>query len=233
MIRMKREKGIMLPYEYNYYLSIGIYSKLSEYQERIKKLHDKNQPGIHTFSNIISHDVKRGVNGLNISNGFFVMRTIDMTLSAYFRLGLAVDPLIRINDVIYRVNRIVSLKEPDIKEGELKFKSLSPILIRDFDLKKKYVDAPERVEDNLNKGALWILRNFFGLSDDETRDFHICTSNLKRKTVRISNSKAKEAITTAYEMTGEIKGSERAIRALYYRGLGSKPSLGLGCWEVI
>ncbi|MGP6206922.1 CRISPR-associated endoribonuclease Cas6 [Cuniculiplasma sp. SKW3] len=233
LIRIKREKGVIIPYEYNYYLSIGIYSKLLTYQEKIKKLHVKSQPGLHTFSNIISRNVKGGINGLDINNGFFIVRTIDNSLSAYLRLGLSIDPSIRINDVSYEVTKVISLPEPMLGEGKVKFKSLSPILIRNFENKNEYVDISEDVEINLNKSAVWILKNLFEISEEEIKNFHIYLSSSKRKTVKISNSKTKESITTAYELRGEIEGSEKAMKALYYRGLGSKPSLGLGCWEVI
>ena len=55
----------------------------------------------------------------------------------------------------------------------------------------------------------------------------------KKKTVKISNSKNKESITTAFQIKGKIFGSDEALSILYYKGLGSKTSLGLGCWRQL
>lgn len=232
MIHMKRSKGVIIPFEYNYYLSIGIYSKLKEYQEKVRILHSKNQPGIHTFSNIISKEALTGENGLDIKDGFFIIRSLDSRLPLYLRLGISEDPFLRIGDVIYEVSRADNITPPDLTKGEYNFKSLSPILVRDFNDKKQFVNRSENIEKNLTLSSLWTLKNLFQLMDDEVGDFKIQVDSAKRKTVKISNTKTKESITTAYQVRGKISGSEKALQILYYRGLGSKVSLGLGCWEV-
>ena len=76
LVSIERLKGEEIPFLYNYYLAISVYSKLDIYQQNIKKLHNKNQVGIHTISNIISRKTRLLENGLDIPEGFFIIRSM-------------------------------------------------------------------------------------------------------------------------------------------------------------
>ena len=63
-------------------------------------------------------------------------------------------------------------------------------------------------------------------------EFEIIVKAFRAKTIKISNNKKKESITKAFFIEGQISGTPESIAILYYKGLGSKTSLGLGCWRV-
>ncbi len=232
LVNIKRSKGVIIPYEYNYYLSISLYSKLRLYQENIKKLHTKTQPGMHTFSNIISKASKGGVNGLDINEGFFIFRSVDPSLNMYLRLGLSIDPIIRIGDVSYLVSSAKSISDKLLDQEEVNFKSLSPVLVRNFKERNIFLNFPDDLETNLNLVSKWVLKETYNFSENDLDSLRIIITSAKRRTVKISNSKNKESITTAFQLKGSIRGTPEALKVLYYKGIGSKTSLGLGCWEV-
>ncbi len=236
MVKIKRSEGKIIPFEYNYYLSIAVYSKLKLYENEVKLLHSSKQPGFHTISNIIPRKPIKsgyGINGVDIPEGFFIVRSLDKLLTLYLRLGITIEPEVRIGDVIYSVTGVNSLQEPSWNKEELKFKTLSPVIIRNFSDKKLFVDTPDQVEDNLNLVTRWGLKQYYGFREENLRTFKINLTKIKKKTVKISNSKKKESITSGFEFVGNISGPIESLKTLYYKGFGSKTSLGLGCWEVV
>ncbi len=218
----------MIPYEYNYYLALSFYSKLSIYQERVRLLHTPSSFSIFTFSNIISRKVLSGLNGLEITKGFIIFRTLDDRLLEHLKLGLAFDPDIRITETIFRVKSLKETEQVQLKD-DLGFRTLSPVLVRDFRNKEKYVTDPKEIEENINMTTQWFMKNKIGIQEPNIK-IEILTSH--RKTCRISSNAGKNSITTCFNLTGTIKGNPSEIQLLYYRGLGSKTGLGLGCWEV-
>lgn len=233
IVSIERSDGKIIPFEYNYYLSMSVYSKLEIYQQEIKKLHQKNQQGIHTISNIISKDPKHGVNGLDIQKGFFILRSIDNRIGPYFRLGLSFDPHIRIVNTVYEVKSVKDSLGRLNGRGRVKFKTLSPVLVRDFGNRKLFVTDSDKVEQNLNLVTKWSLKNQFGISESVIEDISINLLEEHPRTVRVSSGIQKESKTRAFDLTGEIIGNPGILEVLYHRGLGSKTGLGLGCWETL
>lgn len=233
VVFIERTSGKVIPFEYNYFLAISIYSKLKLYQEEVKPLHQKNQPGIHTISNIISKVAKHSINGLDIAKGFFILRSVDNRIGTYFRLAASIDPNLKIVDSVYRITAIKNANTRLHASNEISFRSLSPILVRNFKDKKLYVADPEEVESNLNLVTKWTLGKQFGLGDEAMDNFSIRVQEVHSKTIRISAGPRNHCITRAFDISGEIRGTPAAIELLYHRGLGSKPGLGLGCWEVV
>lgn len=232
IIFIERSEGRFIPFEYNYYLALSIYTKLKLYQDEVRKLHDKTQPGIHTFSNIISKKVNFGDNGLDIKNGFLILRSIDNRIGSYLRLGIASDPYLKIVDAAYKVKSINNSQGKLNGKHKVDFKTLSPVLVRDFQNKRIFVNDPSLVEENLNKVTKWTLLNQFNLNKDLIDGIHIEIKKSHSKTVRVSSTPKKESITRAFDLSGTIYGDPGALEVLYYRGLGSKTGLGLGCWEA-
>jgi len=236
LVKLKRIQGTIIPYDYNYYLSISIYSKLRLYENDVKILHTSKQPGIHTISNLISRNARKvgnEVGGLDIPDGFFIFRSLDDSLTTYLRLGIAMDPTIRIGEVTYSVTSVSKPMEVQWDKEEVGFKSLSPVIVRNFSKRKLYINNEESVEENLNLVTLKSLHEYYGISEGNLKNFKIQISTVRKKTVRISNSKNKESITTAFQLSGKIIGPPEVLKVLYFKGLGSKTSLGLGCWEVV
>lgn len=233
VIFIERSEGRIIPFEYNYYLALSVYTKLDLFQQEIKKLHQKNQPGIHTFSNIITNKVEVGDNGLDIRNGFFILRSIDNRIGTYLRLGIASDPNLKIANTVYKVKSVNNSPGKLNGRSEVNFKTISPVLIRDFHNKKMFVTKPDLIEENLNLVTNWGLLNQFGLSKSSNGVIKIKITKSHSKTVRVSSSPKKESITRAFDLSGSISGDPGALEVLYHRGLGSKTGLGLGCWEAL
>ncbi|GGM75374.1 CRISPR-associated endoribonuclease Cas6 [Thermogymnomonas acidicola] len=225
---MERTSGKMIPYEYNYYLAMSLYSRLGIYQQKVRPLHVPSSFSVFTFSNIISRDVSTGINGLKIDRGFLVFRTLDDRLLEYLKLGLALNPVLKIADTSFTVKSVKEVEQNEM-QGELEFRTLSPVLIRDFSDGRKYVVDPDRIEENLNLTTEWFLKNKLGVQEPRVK-IEIFKSH--RKTARISSNAGKNSITTCFNLAGKITGNPSDILLLYYRGLGSKTGLGLGCWEV-
>jgi|GEM_PF-1317469 CRISPR-associated endoribonuclease Cas6 len=228
-IIMKRIEGLIIPFDYNYYLSLNFYEKLSLYDKNIRKLHYKDSFSLHTFSNFISNNQKSGLNGLDIPNGFIIFRSLDKRLIDYLRLGLSINPLIRIINTKYVVTIVKDWKELGDVE-KLNFRTLSPVLVRDFNSKNKYVDVPELVEKNLLAITNWQLSNLFKIQNP---NLDIKLKNIRRKTVRISSRPESISKTVGFEFEGTMTGDPSALKVIYYRGLGSKTGLGLGLIEVV
>ncbi|QRF75592.1 CRISPR-associated endoribonuclease Cas6 [Thermoplasmatales archaeon] len=233
IISIERSDQNSIPFEYNYYLAISVYSKLKLYQEEIKTLHKWNQPGIHTISNIIARSASHRNNGLDISRGFFILRSIDKRMGSYFRLGLSIDPYLRIGSARYIVKSVTDSDGRLRGRGNVGFKTLSPVLIRNFQNKKMFVAKHGEIEENLNQVMKWTLKNQFGIAESNLSDLFIKVTEAHSKTIRISSGPAKESMTRGYDITGNISGDPGVLEVIYHRGLGSKTGLGLGCWEAI
>jgi CRISPR-associated endoribonuclease Cas6 len=225
---LKRIDGKIIPYEYNYYFAINFYEKLFLYNNLIRKIHDPESYSLHTFSNIISKKVNSGLNGLDIPEGFIIFRSLDSRLINYLRLGLSLNPVIKIINTKYIATKIYNWKELDDK-NEFYFRTLSPVVVKDFNSGKLYVEDPIEVENNLLKVTLWQLENLFNIKNSE---LDIKINNVKRKSVRISSKPNGISKTVGFELEGKIKGDPNALKVIYYRGLGSKTGLGLGMIEV-
>ncbi|PYB67557.1 CRISPR-associated endoribonuclease Cas6 [Thermoplasma sp. Kam2015] len=228
IIKIEKSSGMMIPYEYNYYIALSIYSKLNQYQNKIRPLHIPASFSVFTFSNIISRKVLTGINGLKIDRGFIIFRTLDDTLLDYLKLGLALDPTIRITETTFSVKSVKEINSISFPE-EVKFRTLSPALVRDFKNAKLYVSDPRYIEENINNTTTWFLKHKLGISNPS---LSIEIETYDRKTVRISSNAGKNSITTSFNLTGRLRGNPDEISMIYYRGIGSKTGLGLGCWEV-
>lgn len=228
ILNIKRVSGNVIPYEYNYYVALAFYTKLNRYNTEVRKLHDRDNISIHTFSNIISQSFKFGTNGISLDDGFIIFRSIDKRMESHLRLAIAEDPHLRICDATYLVRSIKNTEKPKPKDS-YKFRTLSPVVVRDFESRTKYVDSTEDLELNLRKSMTWVLENKLMHSPDK---LDIKIFNGKRKTVRISSQNKKEAITSGFNLTGSIEADPLTFELLYHKGLGSKTGLGLGCFEV-
>ncbi|WP_175266854.1 CRISPR-associated endoribonuclease Cas6 [Acidiplasma cupricumulans] len=206
--------------------------KLLLYQNNIRKLHSSSQIGLYTFSNIITtKGFNYGANGLDIPQGYIIFRSIDDALISYLRLGILENPIIEIKGTSYKIESVKSVNNNlDLNRNDIEFKSISPVLVRNFKDKKLYLSNEGEVSDNLNLLAYHQLKNYFGIPNPKVTFEDL---KVQKKTIRISSNGKKESITTGFNLHGRIRGTPDALSLLYYRGLGSKTSLGLGCWEEI
>lgn len=229
IINIERINGKTIPFAYNYYLATSFYLKLNLYQRDVRVLHSSYQVGMHTFSNIIPSNVKVENNGLNIESGKIVFRSFDPRIDSYLRLGLAEDPFIRILNTTFKVTSIYTGKEISFNSNKIDFKSLSPVLVKDWDKKNRFISDPEDLKDNLERLVVWSLEKKFLMKDPYV---NINIKETKPKTVRLTSSKDNEVLTRGFNIKGSIETDIESLKIIYYRGLGSKTSLGLGCIEV-
>lgn len=228
ILKIRRVSGNVIPYEYNYYLALAFYSKLDKYNNEVRTIHDRSSISFHTFSNIISESVKYGINGLSLDRGFIIFRSIDKRMENYLRLAIAEDSHLRICDTTYVVQSIISTEKPKLRNS-YEFRTLSPVVVRNFESRTKYVDSIDDLGSNLKKNITWVLEKKLMHTPDRI-EIEIKTG--KRKTVRISSQNKKEAITSGFNLTGSIEADPLTFDLLYHKGLGSKTGLGLGCIEV-
>lgn len=228
ILTLKRVSGNVIPYEYNFYLALAFYSKLEAYSKDIRKLHERNSISIHTFSNIITTSAKSGLNGLSIDSGFVIFRSLDKRMESYLRLSISNDQFLRICDTTYMVKSIKSVPSPEWG-NTLEFRTLSPVIVREFDSRTRYVDSFDELRANLERNLHWVLEKKLLHVPDH---LELEIKQGKRKTVRISSQNKKESITTGFNITGTLKTDRLTFNLLYHKGLGSKTGLGLGCFEV-
>ena len=231
-LNIKRISGKIIPFEYNYFIGSAIYRKLLLYEHEVMPLHNISQIGVYTFSNIINpiKKVSYGDNGIDIDSGYIIFRTLDDKIISYLRLAILEDPVLKIKDVDYRITRVETLDGVTFNSDTIKFKTLSPVLVRDFIRKNLYVSKENEVPGNLKLVLEHQMAQFFGITNPL---FTLDEIKTHRKTIRISNNGKKESITTGFNISGVMKTTSEVANILYYKGLGSKTSLGLGCWKVM
>jgi CRISPR-associated endoribonuclease Cas6 len=226
LLRIKNLNGSLLPYEHNYNLSIAIYNKLQYYQDSIRKLHTKEFQDIHTISTIIPQEPNFGTDGISFQKGFFIVRSYYDDIIDHLRLAISLDGTLRVGDLHLEVTGIKDTVAPKFESGYVKFRTLSPVLVRDFEDRSTFRTHADDVPDNLSHSMAWSYTSFTSQSSDNPE---ITISSLKRKTVRVSKT---GTVLGAVVLRGSIKGDPELLQFSYYKGLGSKTGLGLGCWEV-
>lgn len=226
LLKIKNVNGSLLPYEHNYTLSIAIYGKLQYYQEEIRKLHAKDVQDVHTISSIIPKEPGFNSSGIKFERGIVVVRSYYDDLIDHLRLALSLDGTIRVGPLDLEVTGIKDTFEPDFKKGTVNFRTLSPVLVRDHNDKKTFRTHLDDVPENLAESMVWAYSSFTSEAAEKPA---IRLSNLKRKTVRVSKS---GTVLGAVTLRGSIEANPDLLQFSYYKGLGSKTGLGLGCWEV-
>ncbi|MGC8981724.1 MAG: CRISPR-associated endoribonuclease Cas6 [Thermoplasmata archaeon] len=229
-IYIKKYKGDGIPFEYNYYLAINFYGKLEIYNNKIRKIHTPESYSIHTFSNIITKNFKFDDKNLFIEDGIIIFRSLDARLIEYLKLGFAISSDIKLFQTLFKVEKIKQNDDIFLNKFPVKFKTLSPVVVRDFENPKYYVDSEDRLIESLKFQIKYFSNKYFNY---QPKKLEINLIDIKRKTVRISSSENKESITTGFNLKGEIDTDINTFKLIYYRGLGSKTGLGLGCIEVI
>jgi CRISPR-associated endoribonuclease Cas6 len=226
LLRVKNTDNSLLPYEHNYTLSIAIYNKLQYYQDSVRKLHTKEIQDIHTISTIIPQNPQYETAGINFQKGFFILRSNYDDIIDHLRLAISLDGTLKVGDLYLEVTGIKDTDEPSFDSGDINFRTLSPVLVRDQEDRKTFRTHTDDVPENLSLSMSWSFSSFTSKSVEKPT---LTITSLKRKTVRVSKS---GTILGAVVLRGSIQGDPDLLRFSYYKGLGSKTGLGLGCWEV-
>lgn len=226
LISIKNLNNALLSYEHNYTLAIAIYNKLEYYPNPIRKLHTKEFQDIHTISTIIPQEPDFKADGIGFQRGFFIVRSYYDDIIEYLRLAISLDGTLRVGDLDLEVTRIKETTAPNFQSGFVNFRTLSPVLVRDSEDRNTFRTHNDDVPDNLSRSMVW---SYVSLTSRSAESPEITITSLKRKTARVSKS---GTVLGAVVLRGSIKGDPDLLQFSYYKGIGSKTGLGLGCWEV-
>lgn len=227
LLKIRNSNGLLLPYEHNYKLATAIYDKLRYYQESVRELHRKDFQDIHTISSIIPHNSQYHSTGIKFDKGLFVVRSYYDDVIDHLRLAISLDEKIRIGELELVITRIQDTLKPEFNKGKVNFKTISPVLVRDQADRKTFRTHLDDVPENLAHSMVW---SYDSITSNQAGTPSVNITNLKRKTVRVSNDGSTLA---AVLLTGSIIGDSELLQFSYFKGLGSKTGLGLGCWEVL
>ncbi|MFA6949533.1 MAG: CRISPR-associated endoribonuclease Cas6 [Lentimicrobiaceae bacterium] len=247
----KRERGNILPFNYQYELSSWIYKVLNEGDPIFSAwLHSqgyktKEKPfRLFTFSNLLIESYKPNNDRMIINTGQadLIISFLPTEAISPFILGLFKDRHLVIGDkqsqVAFNVTAVESLP-PITFMKEMTFKTISPLFVDDIDHEtghKNYLSPESSNYSNLiHNNLLEKYRAFYKQDPDdawpETKIEVIGTSKSKKITIKAGTDQSTEL--KAYLFTFHIKGCKELLEVGYYGGFGRENSQGFGCVEEI
>jgi len=227
ILLFKSPEKQLIPFEHNYYTGIAIQQKYNRllYNEKIEK-HSRIQSN-YTISSIIPKKPEINKNGIYTDRFFIVLRSIDDNFIKYIKAAFAIYPEFRINNSIFNIYKIEDTEKIKFKDNT-KFKAISPFLIRYKNIHKNFVTKKENIPENMKAWIIDTYKKFTGLEIKE--DFDIKIDNVKVKSIMASNNVRLRGVL----LSGEFINLKSDVQELfYYKGIGSKTGLGLGCWGVL
>lgn len=247
----KRERGNIIPLNYQYELSSWIYKVLNEgdpifsawLHSQGYKTHDRPFR-LFTFSNLFieSFRINKDRMSINSDKTSLIISFLPNEAITPFILGLFKDRHLVIGDkqsqVAFNVTAVESLPPITFRE-EMTFKTISPLFVDDIDHEtghKNYL-SPESSNYStlIHNNLLEKYRAFYKRDPDdawpETKIEVIGTSKSKKITIKAGTDQSTEL--KAYLFTFHIKGSKELLEVGYYGGFGRENSQGFGCVEEI
>ena len=247
-LHLEREKGMFVPYNYQYQLQSAIYAIISKSsREYSSVLHDKgfDHTGkplkLFTFSRLIMNHYKKS------KYGFTDVREMELYFSTQVEksfehvvLGIFSDQVIDLNfETRNRLNisNVETLKEPEYR-GEMKFSCLSPITVSVMNERGKhyldYMNPEERegfviaIYNNLKRKYAEIYNREY--ERDDNFEFSFDALYIARKQGRISKLLSfKDGLKIrAMEAPFKIIAAKELIEIGYTCGFGELNSAGFG-----
>jgi CRISPR-associated endoribonuclease Cas6 len=136
-----------------------------------------------------------------------------------------------------------ALPPPEIKDGTLEVKTMSPIHLKDKN--RKPLLPPAVGEENFfkkleefNREFNEIQRRIFEALNLPYGEVFILPKNWKKKVIKISFGRVKKEHNreylniTAFDGEFILKGNEEVLKALYFKGLGQRTAEGFGMVSV-
>jgi CRISPR-associated endoribonuclease Cas6 len=243
------QEKVSLPKSYNHILQGFIYRHLLDPVLR-KFLHnqgftyEKRKFKLFTFSRLLGK--------FNcLEDGFEFIPPVELIISSPKNeiLQSLVEGFFKKEEILLDKNRVfiesISLMPKINFDKEVIIKMLSPVTVystlqKSDGSKKTYYYSP--FEEEFNKMIRENLRkkyeaNFLEKPDDF--DFEISPFKVKPQDEKIiiydkkSKSQSKPTVIKAWMGLYKLKGEPNLIQLSYDCGLGSKNSLGFGCWDVV
>ncbi|MDR2966964.1 MAG: CRISPR-associated endoribonuclease Cas6 [Methanobacteriaceae archaeon] len=237
-IKLESKKHLHIPFNYNHILSSVIYNKIADLN-LANELHSSTSFKFFTFSQINIQERKMVKSGFISKNGVisFQIASPNEYLIKSLVEGYLEDLQVNFKGQNLFVEKIELLPIPKF-ENEMKFKTISPIIIRT----KKEIDGDLKTWDlnpsdpsfyiNLEKN---LVKKYNKLYDKEIATDNIkITSEMKFvKGKRIAIKKGNiKTYNKAFMMDIAIKGDKNLIKFGYDCGLGEKNSLGFGMIDL-
>ena len=232
-INLKSKNNFKVPFDYNHILSSIIYNKIQDL-DLAHELHTSNSFKYFNFSQLNIPNRKIVKDGIIAKNGkinFYLSSPNDLLIKNLVN-GFVNDLEVKFQNEKLIVEKIEALRTPDFKEKS-KFKTLSPIIIRDtqeIDGKVKRIDlAPsdkffKAIETNLIKK--YCKFNNLESTNKEINAYSEMAS-VKRKRITIPKG-PNTTYHRAYMMDLILEGDINLIEFAYDVGLGEKNSMGFG-----
>jgi CRISPR-associated endoribonuclease Cas6 len=245
-INLSSKDNIILPKSYNHQVQSFIYKHLDA---DFNNLHNegytyhKREFKLFTFSKVRTQDksfkpyIKD--NHINLGKRICVyVSSIDDSFIENLSKNLLTNREIILNNNRLKLHSIFP-EDPDrtdkiIKRGEIKVKTISPVVIYSTDSQKKRIyhspfddDYSIRVKNNLiNK-----YKAYNGVDEVNGLDFEIKVS--KGHPIKSIAEMFKNTYIQGYYGSFMLSGSEELLRLAYYCGIGSKNSQGFGFLNVL
>ncbi|MCD6116539.1 CRISPR-associated endoribonuclease Cas6 [bacterium] len=254
------DSGIVIPYNYQYYLSSALYRILSRSSNTYSEfLHQKGYLGpdgrlrkLFTFSKLFFNKrISKNRFGYKCDSGceiwLFVSSPMLHDFVQHFVTGLFEDQVIRIDKTLLNVYQVESVAGPEFFD-EMKFICLSPVVIKSVILtstgKKIYYYRP--LDDGLSEAVRLSAINKYRTvnnqyPENENLEFIVDKNYIKKrggqehvaKLVTVKERTREETKIKGFEVPFTLRGSIELIKNIYECGIGDQCSMGFGCVEVV
>lgn len=246
---ISKERGTVLPINYQYELSSWIYKVLNEgdpvfsewLHENGYKTNDKPFK-LFTFSNLIIPLYKVDNDRINILSDKITLIISFLPDEAIepFILGLFKDRRLIVGDkksqVAFEISQVTGLP-PLSFERKMIFRTISPIFVDEYDLQRdssKHLSPEDKNYSNIiHNNLIEKYRAFYNKEPDlawPVTKIKVL-GNPKSKMVEIKTGTAQVTKIRAFNFKFEIEGSKELIEVGYFGGFGRLGSQGFGCVE--
>ncbi|MCM8796141.1 MAG: CRISPR-associated endoribonuclease Cas6, partial [Candidatus Omnitrophica bacterium] len=243
-ISLNSQEKINLPKSYNHILQGLIYKLLDptlrKFLHNCGYQYEKRKFKLFTFSRLIGKfkDLNTGFQFI-CPIKFFISSPKDEILQSLAEGFLRKEKLFLADNEVF-IESISVMPKPSFSK-EVIIKMLSPITIystlkKSDGSKKTYYYSP--FEDEFNKLIRENLKKKYQVSfyeEIDGFDFNIEPYKVRpqdEKVILYKKPNSNSTVIKAWMGLYKLKGNPRLIEFSYDTGLGSKNSLGFGCWEV-
>ncbi|MEK7433015.1 MAG: CRISPR-associated endoribonuclease Cas6 [Cyanobacteriota bacterium] len=167
---------------------------------------------------------------MNLHNGLIKLKK--------FRFSSDEDMLVNGEKIELELESSIAINRPEIKNNEIIFKTLSPILIQDSN-DKPFLPNDEGFNDLFNEihNRIFLNKNIKGEALYEKLEF--IDINTKKQVVKHTISEFREKTKKPFMYlncfigTFKVKGHPKDLELLYNMGIGNRTSQGFGMVEVL
>lgn len=223
----------LIPFDYNLALAGAVYGPIKRVNTDLAyTIHSSTDYKFFTFSQLQVPKRSISKKGIYVNGGaYFLVSSPISDIIMYLVEGLLEKPIVKIGKVVFDVESMEMLKNPQFG-GQAIFSTVSPIIVRtvkEENGRLKVIDLyPTEVKfyENLKKN---IINKYEKLYCEKRDDISFSKPfSTKFKRIRIKNT-----FHCASLMIFEAQGDSELLRLGYETGFGEKNSMGFGMVKVI